>query len=567
LSAAAKKTFKAHPAADLFPMMTEGELNELAADIGQRGQLEPIITTGNDLVLDGRNRLEACRRAGVDPYMLVWDGDGDPFASPTAFVISMNLRRRHLSESQRGLIGADAEPLFAAEAKTRQQAPLKRGSSKPTPTPPPSAPRGANGKPAAKPAAKGKASEAAARAVGASARSVERAKEIVKKRPEVRELIRQGKKTLGQLAKEIKKDEALKNVQVYRPPVGTYSVIVTDVSWEYDDKLDGSDQARGGVGYASQKLDEILKMKIPAAGDCALWFWVTNQFLMDGTAARVLDAWGFTPKALLTWRKVDKAGNDRLGSGHWLRNNTEHVILAVRGKPLVNGAEQPTIFDAPRTSRHSEKPDRFFEIAEKVTPCAPEARIELFAIEERKGWRTSGSEQQAKARAKHPDARAPGVEADLGPAIIWSPVTKKTVVPGVEVVKGTKYFVERGELGIGKRTTYLLEPATDGRHAGLGIVFEDKKGVAWPGAFKTTEGARAAAFAFERGGEFADISGDFKAPSAGPCGATDGHQGPKNGPCLMEAGHDGPHSNGRRTWRAKKGKPTRSNMQVRDVVA
>lgn len=213
--------------------------------------------------------------------------------------------------------------------------------------------------------------------------------------------------------KGLRQQAALKNVLTYTPPVGTYAVIVTDVSWEYDDKLDGSDEARGGVDYATQKLDEILAMKMPAAPDCALWFFVTNAFLIDGTAARVLETWGFKPKALLTWRKVDKAGNDRLGSGHYLQNNTEHVILAVRGKPVIMGAGVPSCFDAPRTSRHSEKPDEAFRIFEKVTPCAPGARIELFAIKPREGWQVSGSEQQATAREARGD-RPPAV--DPGPA-------------------------------------------------------------------------------------------------------------------------------------------------------
>jgi N6-adenosine-specific RNA methylase IME4 len=401
---------KAHPAADLFPMMTSAEIDQLAADIQQRGQIHPILTTGDNLVLDGRNRLEACRRAGVEPYVLVWDGDGDPFASPTAFVLSANLHRRHLNESQRALVGADAEPLFAAEAKARQKAQLKKGTTVPPPAP--LAPRGANGK--TEPEAKGKAAEAAANAVGASTRQVERAKSVVKKRPEVRELIREGKKTLGQVEKQIRKEEQLKNVLEYRPPVGTYAVIVADVPWKYEDQLDGSDQARGGLPYPPMELDEICKLKPPAAADCALWFWVTNSHLIDGSAARVLEAWGFEPKTLLTWRKVDKAGNDRFGSGHYLRNCTEHVILAVRGRPLVQGADQVNIFDAPR-ARHSEKPSRFFEIAEKVTPCPPEARLEWFAIGERRGWVTSGSEQQAARRGKLSASQRAALQAYVRP--------------------------------------------------------------------------------------------------------------------------------------------------------
>lgn len=85
--------FKPHPAAELFPMMTEPELTELAADIKARGQMHPIIVTSDGLVLDGRNRLAACEIAGVEPDTLMWDREDDGM-SPTAWVLSVNLHRR-----------------------------------------------------------------------------------------------------------------------------------------------------------------------------------------------------------------------------------------------------------------------------------------------------------------------------------------------------------------------------------------------------------------------------------------------------------------------------------------
>lgn len=67
-----KKVYKAHPAAKLFPMINDAELDELAADIAANGQHDPIIITTAGLVLDGRNRLEACRRAKVEPEVQLW---------------------------------------------------------------------------------------------------------------------------------------------------------------------------------------------------------------------------------------------------------------------------------------------------------------------------------------------------------------------------------------------------------------------------------------------------------------------------------------------------------------
>src|SRR5690606_33589017 len=48
-----------HPAATIFPMMDDERLRELAEDIKQNGQREPIVYW-KDQLLDGRNRLKAC---------------------------------------------------------------------------------------------------------------------------------------------------------------------------------------------------------------------------------------------------------------------------------------------------------------------------------------------------------------------------------------------------------------------------------------------------------------------------------------------------------------------------
>lgn len=91
-----------HPAAELFPMMSAADLDALATDIKANGQREPIVLH-DGLILDGRNRYEACRMAGLEPETMDWTGRG---GSPEAFVISLNLHRRHLSESQRAMVAA-----------------------------------------------------------------------------------------------------------------------------------------------------------------------------------------------------------------------------------------------------------------------------------------------------------------------------------------------------------------------------------------------------------------------------------------------------------------------------
>jgi hypothetical protein len=89
-----------HPAADLFPMMTADELQELAADIGANGLMFPIMMDyAGKVLIDGRNRLEACKIAKVEP---VFDklGDGE---DPLAYIASVNLMRRNLTKGQKAI--------------------------------------------------------------------------------------------------------------------------------------------------------------------------------------------------------------------------------------------------------------------------------------------------------------------------------------------------------------------------------------------------------------------------------------------------------------------------------
>ncbi|HUY89057.1 MAG TPA: ParB/RepB/Spo0J family partition protein, partial [Pirellulales bacterium] len=105
-----------HPLANAFPGLAEEALLELAHDIEAHGQLEPIVLF-EGRILDGRQRWLACRMAGVEPQMIDWPGPGEP----VAWVISKNLRRRHLSDSQRAMVAARLANLSWGQNKREVQ--------------------------------------------------------------------------------------------------------------------------------------------------------------------------------------------------------------------------------------------------------------------------------------------------------------------------------------------------------------------------------------------------------------------------------------------------------------
>lgn len=92
---------KAHPAAELFPLMEGEDFSALLHDIKAHGQRDAIVVLGHE-ILDGRNRYRACQQLHIKPRLEEWDEQGDPIE----YVVSKNLHRRHLSASQRAMIAA-----------------------------------------------------------------------------------------------------------------------------------------------------------------------------------------------------------------------------------------------------------------------------------------------------------------------------------------------------------------------------------------------------------------------------------------------------------------------------
>lgn len=91
-----------HPAASMFPLMSKSEEKEfegLVSNLKIVGLLNPV-TLVEGKVLDGRNRLLACKEAGITPRFVDWDGTG---TSPAEWVVAQNASRRNLTPSQKAV--------------------------------------------------------------------------------------------------------------------------------------------------------------------------------------------------------------------------------------------------------------------------------------------------------------------------------------------------------------------------------------------------------------------------------------------------------------------------------
>jgi len=109
-----------HPLAELVPPMSEERYQEFLADIKKNGGLtDPIITTYEGKILDGRHRERACRELGIPRAFKRYEG-----TDPAGFVISKNIMRRdlNLTDDQRvALIAKIRLPQLEAQARERQR--------------------------------------------------------------------------------------------------------------------------------------------------------------------------------------------------------------------------------------------------------------------------------------------------------------------------------------------------------------------------------------------------------------------------------------------------------------
>ena len=97
----AGRDFEVHPVAAMFPEFPPEEYANLRADIEAHGVRFPVVVCGRWLV-DGRTRLRACRDLDLDPPIQELDEGTDV----VEWIVSANVRRRHLSTSQRAVLAA-----------------------------------------------------------------------------------------------------------------------------------------------------------------------------------------------------------------------------------------------------------------------------------------------------------------------------------------------------------------------------------------------------------------------------------------------------------------------------
>jgi N6-adenosine-specific RNA methylase IME4 len=382
-----------HPLANLFPLMDEGALEDLASDLRANGQRELIVTL-DGMILDGRNRYRACQTAGIAPGFREFGSDPSDGNDPLAFVLSKNVQRRHLNEAQRASVAAKIANL-ADGVRSDRSANL--------PTLPVT-------------------QAAAARMLKISERTLRMAKRVHEVGDEELRAALDGGAIATSIAAEMAElplDEQRRILSATGPDLSRYArtrvkklrrearerelgakqqalpeakfgVIVADPEWRFEpwSRETGMNRAADNH-YPTSEVEAIASRDVAsiAADDCVLFLWATAPMLP--AALEVMQAWGFAYKTHLIWRKPVP------GTGFWLRSWHELLLIGTRGRvPAPTPSTQPaSVIEAPRPGPHSAKPEEFLELIERWYPTMPKIELNRRGPP-RPGWKAWGNEAE-----------------------------------------------------------------------------------------------------------------------------------------------------------------------------
>lgn len=186
-----------HEIANIFPLMSTGEIEDLAESIRRSGQREKIVLFEGK-VLDGRNREAACFAAGVVPQYRDYDAEEDG-SDPIRFVLDMNMERRQLSSSQKAAAATEALAIMESFARQRSSANLVQNQESP-----PDETKADEPDSTSEVQNQGRTADVVAETFGTSGRQVSRAKHVKQADPEKFEEVKQGEKSLAAAEREIK---------------------------------------------------------------------------------------------------------------------------------------------------------------------------------------------------------------------------------------------------------------------------------------------------------------------------------------------------------------------------
>ena len=422
-----------HPLCLAFPPLPDDEQAALNADVKQNG-VRDAGWLYEGMILEGRHRTIAARAAGKPMLYREFTGK-----DPVSFVVSANMRRRHLSVAQRAMVLVRLEEFqHGGKRKGLARKMLSRGElaelgqvSRGTLT------RAAAVRDHGAPALQDAAAKGAV--------SMHDAATIARTTPveAQAELVARGDSEIIAAAREIRnrKKDHRRREKVERHIIQAkgnkplafdrkFCVISADPPWRYEQPMVGYDDRSIENHYQTMPFADIEAMPVHryVADAAAIFLHIPQPLAICETPEGLCyphqlgRAWGdphwrdpdrrdpkkwFVPRAQAIWEKrsVDDIAQGRgpMGMGHYWRTDHECVVVMIRGGMTLPKYKPRSVYHIRSRGEleHSEKPAEIYADIVKMYPRFAEEGLllALFERSERPGFVVWGNEAPASPEA------------------------------------------------------------------------------------------------------------------------------------------------------------------------
>ena len=164
-------------------------------------------------------------------------------------------------------------------------------------------------------------------------------------------------------------------------------IVYADPAWKFASNSVAKPGRNAMRHYPCMTDAEIMAIPVERwlANEALLFMWTTAPMLER--SMHIPAAWGFSKYIThFTWPK------QRVGTGFWIRNRHELLLMYKRGKFPRPGDKAPfndSVITG-LTREHSRKPDH---VADEIARIWPEhVKLEMFARTRRPGWQTHGNQ-------------------------------------------------------------------------------------------------------------------------------------------------------------------------------
>jgi len=325
--------------------------------------------------LDGHHRFKICLELNVAPKIELEPRIFDDRLDEKQFVLETNLLRRHLPVFLRIITAKPLLQIYREKAQQRMMNGISQNVIDPTQNIGEGIVEDTTGESIAQFAA----------AVHSNPETVRQALYIEEHAtPKRIETVKKGEKTIFRAYNETRQ-ELKPKVETPQLPKGKFRTLVIDPPWESKMVLKKVRPNQVEFPYPTMSLEEIEKLPIQELAveeGCHVYLWATHKYIPD--ALRIFEKWGVKYQCLLTW--VKPVG---ISPFSWMYD-TEHVLFGRIGNLALLQMGVKLSFHAPVT-RHSEKPDVFYE---KVKQVSPEPRLEMFQRKPHDGFKGWGNEAE-----------------------------------------------------------------------------------------------------------------------------------------------------------------------------